>query len=63
MEETDDTVEALPDNAMASPSNDTDFRRIRKFIEEMRERGILKKPEYNLPLIDTVGRNYRNPDE
>jgi hypothetical protein len=35
---------------------DSDFVRLRDFYLEMSRRGLLIKKEYDLPLVDTIGR-------
>jgi hypothetical protein len=37
-------------------ANDQDFARLRDFYLEMGKKGLLLKKEYDLPLIDTIGR-------
>ena len=34
-----------------------EFVRLREFYAEMQELGVAKKPEYNLPPLDTIGRH------
>lgn len=34
-----------------------DFISLEEFYAEMKKLGVAKKPEYDLPLIDTIGRN------
>ena len=45
--------------------NNPDFQRLRDFYEEKKREGVIKKQEYTLPQIDTVGRTLysRFPDE
>jgi len=33
-----------------------DFQRLRDFYEEKKKEGLVRKQEYNIPPIDTVGR-------
>jgi hypothetical protein len=33
-----------------------DFQRLREFYEEKKKEGVVKKQEYTIPPIDTVGR-------
>ncbi|HEV2468084.1 MAG TPA: hypothetical protein VGS78_02740 [Candidatus Sulfotelmatobacter sp.] len=33
-----------------------DFHRLREFYEEKKKEGVVKKQEYTIPPIDTVGR-------
>jgi hypothetical protein len=37
-------------------AGDRDFARLRDFYLEMSRKGFLIKKEYDLPLIDTIGR-------
>jgi hypothetical protein len=39
----------------AGPAN-PDFERLREFYEEKRKEGLIRKQEYTLPPMDTVGR-------
>jgi hypothetical protein len=34
----------------------SEYARLRDFYIEIQELGIAKKPEYDLPLLDTIGR-------
>lgn len=29
-----------------------------QLLNEMKKAGLIKKPEYNLPLVDTIGKTY-----
>ena len=40
----------------AARAESDDFIRLSTFYDEMKRLGMNKKHEYNLPLIDTVGR-------
>jgi hypothetical protein len=33
-----------------------DFQRLRDFYEEKKKEGLVRKQEYNIPPLDTVGR-------
>ncbi len=33
-----------------------DFVKLRDFYEEMQELGVAKRPQYDLPPVDTIGR-------
>ena len=37
---------------------DKDFIKLREFYEEMDQAGIVKKPTYSLPPLDTVGKRF-----
>jgi len=39
-----------------SLENDKDYVRLRDFYVEMQELGVAKKPQYDLPPLDTIGR-------
>lgn len=37
-------------------ARDTDLRQLRDFYEEAKREGLAKKPEYDIPQLDTIGR-------
>ncbi len=39
-------------------SDDANFQQVQQFIDEMKKLGLDRKPDYNLPLTDTIGRAY-----
>jgi len=39
-------------------SKDTNFKELQQLIDEIKTLGIDKKPDYTLPLADTIGRGY-----
>ena len=39
-------------------SKDTNFRELQQIIDDMKKLGIDKKPDYTLPLADTIGKGY-----
>jgi hypothetical protein len=39
-------------------SNDANFQQAQQFIDEMKKLGLDKKPDYTLPLTDTIGKAY-----
>lgn len=39
-------------------SNDSNFKELQQFIDEMKKLGLDKKPDYTFPLTDTIGRTY-----
>jgi hypothetical protein len=39
-----------------SGPNNPDFKRLADFYEEKKKEGLIRKQEYNIPPIDTVGR-------
>ena len=47
--------EALTQSDAKGPDN-PDFRRLRDFYEEKKREGVVKRQEYNLPPLDTIGR-------
>jgi hypothetical protein len=36
--------------------HDSDLRKLRDFYEDAKRDGIAKRPEYDLPQLDTIGR-------
>jgi hypothetical protein len=45
-------------------ARDMDLRQLRDFYEEAKREGLAKKPEYDLPQLDTIGRLlFANPRE
>jgi hypothetical protein len=51
----DDVTEQIAQVSAARSSID-DFVRLSAFYDEMKRLGLIRKNEYDLPLIDTVGR-------
>ena len=47
--------EALTQSDSKGPDN-PEFRRLREFYEEKKREGVVKRQEYNLPPLDTIGR-------
>jgi hypothetical protein len=39
-------------------SKDTNFNEVTKLIDNMKKLGVDKKPDYTLPLADTIGKGY-----
>lgn len=39
-------------------STDTNFKELQKLIDEMKALGLDKRPDYTLPLADTIGKGY-----
>jgi RNA-binding protein YhbY len=39
-------------------SDDKNIKEFEELLEQMEKLGYLKKPEYNLPLVDTIGKFY-----
>lgn len=50
-----DKVHEVSEKQGANFRKDADFLKIEKFYKSAIESGIVKKPEYNLPQIDTIG--------
>jgi hypothetical protein len=49
--------ELLREQSGVSQKQYDSTRNIIKLIEDLRDRGVLKKPEYLLPMRDTIGRS------
>jgi hypothetical protein len=39
-------------------SDDVNFQQVQQFIDEMKKLGLDRKPDYTLPLADTIGKAY-----
>jgi len=39
-------------------SKDTNFKELQQILDEMEKLGLDKKPDYTLPMVDTIGRAY-----
>ena len=50
-------IEKILTEAEVVLENDAEFVRLREFYKEMLERGVISKHQYDLPPVDTVGRN------
>ena len=50
-----DKVSELVKQAEIELRKDTDFAKLEEFYKQAIESGIAKKPEYNLPQLDTIG--------
>ena len=53
-EELDKAVE----RAESGRHNPEENARMKKYVDDARERGILRPKEYDIPLIDTIGRGW-----
>ncbi len=42
----------------SNPLGEQKLKEFDKLITDMKNAGIIKKPVYDLPLVDTIGRNY-----
>ena len=43
---------------LSKPLEEKKIKEFEKLISDMKNAGILKKPNYNLPMVDTIGKNY-----
>jgi hypothetical protein len=43
---------------LSNPLEEQKLRDFDKLITEMKKAGLIKKPIYNLPLVDTIGKTY-----
>jgi hypothetical protein len=43
---------------LAKPLGEQKLKDFDKLITEMKKAGLIKKPIYNLPLVDTIGKTY-----
>lgn len=43
---------------LSNPMEEQKIKEIDKFINDMKKAGLLKKPAYDLPLVDTIGKTY-----
>lgn len=39
-------------------SHDKQFEKLDQFVDEMKKSGLIKKPDYTLPMVDTIGKTY-----
>ena len=39
-------------------TNNPEFIRLKRFYEEMKNKGLIKKQSYNFPQLDTIGLRY-----
>lgn len=51
----DKMKEALVQSDLKGPDN-PEFQRLREFYEEKKREGVVKRQEYTLPPLDTIGR-------
>lgn len=52
-------VEAAIEKFAQAPKHPEELLRLREFYDRMKGLGLAKKQEYDLPLIDTIGRSFR----
>jgi hypothetical protein len=43
---------------LSNPLEEQKLKDFDKLIAEMKKAGLIKKPIYNLPLVDTIGKTY-----
>ncbi len=43
---------------LSNPLEEQKLKDFDKLITEMKKAGLIKKPIYNLPLVDTIGKTY-----
>lgn len=55
----DEVAEVIAGDAVARGASD-EFVRLSAFYDRMKRLGLVRKQEYDLPLIDTVGRTLYN---
>ena len=39
-------------------AEDTNFKELQQIIDAMKKIGLDKRPDYTLPLVDTIGKGY-----
>jgi uncharacterized protein YjgD (DUF1641 family) len=58
MKSLSEQVEELLKKQSTQTDEQRSIREMIELIEDLRAKGILKKPEYNLPMRDTIGRSF-----
>lgn len=43
---------------LSKPGEKNRFNDFEALLEDLRNTGVIKKPSYNLPLVDTIGKTY-----
>jgi hypothetical protein len=43
---------------LSSSSKDKELKEFDKLLSDMKKAGLIKSPNYNLPLVDTIGKTY-----
>lgn len=56
MSSIDERLNETVEQAIKSRQGYSEFRRVQKLVQDARERGLIVQREYDLPLIDTIGR-------
>ena len=58
------TIEKKMKEVLAQPNpsgpDNPEFQRLREFYEQKKKEGVVKKQEYDLPPLDTIGRSLYN---
>jgi hypothetical protein len=45
-------------NELSNPMEKQEIKELEKLITDMKKAGLIQKPIYNLPLVDTIGKTY-----
>ncbi len=45
-------------NELSKPMEEQKLKDFDKLISDMKTAGLIKKPSYNLPMVDTIGKTY-----
>lgn len=43
---------------LSKPFEDKKMKEFDKLLTDMRKAGLIKQPNYNFPLVDTIGKRY-----
>lgn len=43
---------------LANPSEEQKVKEFDKLLTDMKKAGLIKAPNYNLPMVDTIGKTY-----
>lgn len=52
------TVQERIEKALAKKAKHPDFQKLAEFYEQMRQAGLVLKKPYELPSLDTIGREF-----
>jgi hypothetical protein len=58
MESIADKLQATVKIEESRNSDDAKLKEFQQILDEMEKLGLSKKPDYSLPLVDTIGRTY-----
>ncbi len=58
MELLNDRLTKVISNELSKPMEEQKLKEFDKLITDMKTAGLIKKPSYNLPLVDTIGKTY-----